>query len=73
MVVGEGLEGLGLLSLGHEPPGGLGSEEDEEELEDGWETLEDGWNPPCPVVVDELGTEGSPRSAVTRVNQTDAT
>ena len=60
MVVGESVEGLSLLTLGHEPPGRLWCPKDKEELEDGRETLKDGWNSPRPVVLDELSTKGCP-------------
>jgi hypothetical protein len=40
VVVREGLERLGLATLGHEPTRRLGHEPDEEDLEDGRETLE---------------------------------
>ena len=73
VVVSEGLQSLSLLALGHEPSGGFGGEQDEEELEDGGETLEDGGDTPSPVVLDELGTEGGPRGAVRRVSKADAT
>jgi hypothetical protein len=62
VVVRERLERLRIATLGHEPTGRLGCEEDERDLEDGGQTLEDGRDTPRPARVDLEGTVGSPGS-----------
>jgi len=62
VVVGQGLEGLCLTTLGDEPTRGLGDEPDQSNLEDGRETLENRGYTPCPGRLDLEGAEGGPGS-----------
>jgi hypothetical protein len=58
VVLAKNVQGLLVSFLGDEPTWGLGDEEDESELDDGWEGLGEGWDSPGPIRGDSLGAEG---------------
>jgi hypothetical protein len=69
VVVTKGANGIGVTTLGNEPTRGLGSEEDQADLQDGGNTLEDGRDTPRPRILDLEGTESRPGSAVHGLDQ----
>lgn len=60
VVLGEDVQRLVVLILGHQVAGRLRHPEDEGELDDGGDRLEQGRNAPRPVAVQEVGAEGNP-------------
>jgi hypothetical protein len=65
VVLGEGVESLVVLVLGHVETRRLRDPEDEGQLDERGNTLEQGRDTPRPVIVEVVGAEGNPRDDCT--------